>query len=273
MKKSRAPFLFSTLFLFSCASTTNTDDGFFIPDGAARDLRMLDQSLPPDLLMSTDAAADMKPGCPPLGGPDHCGSCGTVCPPGHDDKGTQRTCSTMGLDATCDIACKGEYYDVNGSVDDGCEAIDPIIQDSAMNALAVTLPDVMQDPMEKSNPMNILGKLYGDIRLHDAPPTMRPLGREDWYAVTAIGAGTLNVTMNACLGITSFPQDNMFEVCLSDIGQTTFNANSCKIAVGMGNSVCVFPPAKTDAGSPYYVRVRKLSGTNTSAGYALYLQH
>ena len=168
---------------------------------------------------------------------------------------------------------KGEYYDENGATDDGCEALDLPVQDDSTSAVAITLPDVAQDPMAKSNPDNVLGYIYGDNRVHDMAPSMRPLGRDDWYAVTAIGMGTPNVTMKACLGIADFPQDNVFQVCISDIGQTNFDPNSCKAAIGGGPSVCVQPPTLTDAGGPYYVRVHKMSGTNTRFGYALFLQH
>ena len=45
-------------------------------------------------------------------------------------------------------------------------------------------------------------------------------------------------------------------------------------ASSLGPSACVQPPAHTDAGAVYYVRVRKAMGqTPTKNGYALFLQH
>lgn len=260
--------------LWACAGT---DPGYSPEDFAVlrpndlstvkRDLivPMPDLTVPPDLTLGPDMACA-------LGTPDHCGTCMTVCPPGMDSAGTIRSCSGPGPGATCDYQCGGEFYDVNGKVDDGCESSDTPVQDSPQSAVAVTLQDLV-DPMNMKNPVNLLGKVYSDSRTHAQAPAMRVNGREDWYVINAIGKGDPNSTMVACLSITSLPADNQFEVCISDIGKTTFDAKACGVTAGGMSSVCVKPPALSDSGSPIYVRVRKMAGTPSVNGYALFLNH
>jgi hypothetical protein len=203
-----------------------------------------------------------------LGTADHCGACDHACHA--TDTATKYTCSDATSSATCLITCLGEYYDLNGDASDGCEAQDLPVQDTAQAAKPISLPDA-NDPTFKTNPLNVVGYVYGDGRPHDAAPTSRPFGREDWYHVTAVGNGTGN-GMGACLGITNFPPDDTFEVCISDNNGSTFPAAGCKTVKGGATSVCVTPTGTPNAGV-YYVRVRKTDGSNTANGYALFLQH
>jgi hypothetical protein len=147
-----------------------------------------------------------------------------------------------------------------------------VVQDSAQSAVAITLDDVVNDPMQIRNPHNQIGFAYGDARRHESAPTTRPNGRADWYQVTVNGAGDPAHGMIACLGITNFPSDDWFELCISDDGESTFYSAGCDAVQGGATSLCLNPPAMTDAGV-YYVRVRKLNGSNTANGYALYLSH
>jgi hypothetical protein len=203
-----------------------------------------------------------------LGSADHCGACTTVCA-GIDDKGTLRTCSDSNSAGMCSIQCKGEFYDLDGKDTNGCEAEDPIVQDTPATAVAVML---ISGP---TNPKTIVGTIFGDTRLHDAPPTARPLGREDWRAVSTTGVGKSGTTsaMSACLGISNFPTDNTFEVCVSKATITTFDTAECKTVIGGAASVCVGPATGANLTGPFYVRVKKIAGTNVALGYALYLEH
>src|SRR5262245_21867706 len=101
-----------------------------------------------------------------LGTPDHCGKCTTSCP-GANDARTQPTGANATPSGTCDITCKGEFYDLDGNAANGCEAEDPKVQDTEATALPVALPD--------ANPTTIQGLMYGDTREHDVPPVSRPL--------------------------------------------------------------------------------------------------
>lgn len=202
-----------------------------------------------------------------LGSADHCGTCSTVCP-GTDDVGTLRTCSDSNSAGMCSIECKGELYDLDGKDTNGCEASDPVVQDSSTTAVPKTLPT-------GNNPLNLVGTIFGDTRVHDTAPTARPLGREDWYAVTTVGVGKNGSTsaLSACLGITNFPTDNTFEVCTSESGMTIFDVAECVKVVGGAASACIHPATGANLTGPFYVRVRKLEGTNVALGYALYLEH
>lgn len=206
-----------------------------------------------------------------LGTAEDCAACGNACP-GMDTAGTRRTC----MSATCGILCLGEWYDVDGDAANGCEAEDSPIQDTAAGAVLITLPNLNNGgggalPCDGvTNPCTRAAQVYGDAREHDAAPTMRPLGREDWYKVVAINGGSSSNQMTACLGITNFPTDNQYEVCIGNDGSTM--PTTCMTAQGGGTSQCVAPPTAADQGT-FYVKVRKIAGANTANKYALYLVH
>lgn len=201
-----------------------------------------------------------------MGTVSNCAFCGDVCA-GVDDDRTSRQCNQ----GSCTLFCHGEFYDVNGALADGCEQEDLPVHDSALSALELHLPDV-DDPELATNPLDLSGAVYGDLRLHD-PPELRPLGREDWYRVTTEGIGRENIEMMACLGIVNFPESNRFEVCISDSGASHVENAACGVAAGGGDSTCVSPPEGGDLGGPYLVRVRKLEGENTDLRYALFMAH
>ncbi len=169
------------------------------------------------------------------------------------------------------LVCRGERYDVDGRDDTGCEAEDLPLQDTPESALAFTLPDVVDKA--RDNPLNYAGYIFGDARTHDGEPAARPHGRPDWYRVTAEGIGDPQQKMGACLSVVSLPDDNQWEVCISEAGKTVFGTNQCLLVAGGGGSVCVRPASQPDVGGPFYVRVRKLAGSNTLSSYALYLSH
>jgi hypothetical protein len=224
-----------------------------------------------DLLKTPDLFTLSDAGCT-LGTPDRCGTCTTVCPPGKDDGGTLRSCSAATAFGMCGIACRGEWYDVNGMIIDGCELEDAPLQDSFASAQAITLADVVNDPQMLTNPRNLAAALYSDSRTHEQAPIQRPTGRDDYYNITAVGVGDNTKSMTACLGITNFPTDNHFEVCLSNKGVQSFGATGCTICDGGGVSKCVTSPTPSDTGT-YYVRIKKMSGSHSSNKYALFLQH
>ena len=169
------------------------------------------------------------------------------------------------------LVCSGERYDVDGREDTGCEAEDLPVQDTPETALAITLPDVID--AARGNPLNYAGRIYGDARAHDAEPHDRRQGRADWFRVTAEGLGAPQQKMGACLSVANFPEDNQWEVCITEAGQTVFGTNQCLLVAGSGGSVCVRPASQPDFGGPFYVRVRKVAGTNAHLSYALYLSH
>jgi hypothetical protein len=262
-------------------SVTSTPDASVGADlavaGGSVDLASVDLANAADLASSPDLATppdlapspDMTQVCT-LGTASNCGNCGHACP-GSDDTTTERVCSSADITGTCDIVCRGDSYDVNGILDDGCEALDESAHDSFANSSSVTLEDVVNVPGK--NPVNLHGDIFGDGRRHDASPTFRPNGRDDYWRLTAIGAGDPKAMLIACLGITDLPADNLYEVCMSDEGTPQFVNSGCSTVAGKAQSVCVGPPNPTGGDGPYYVRVRKLAGTNTLPGYWLWMNH
>jgi hypothetical protein len=145
---------------------------------------LAERSVRPDAAPYKDAAVPVDAAQPcALGTPDHCGTCGTRCPPGADNAGTQRSCSLATAFGICDYVCLGEYYDVDGKASNGCEAYDGPPQDSALTAVEIMLPDAYtpnQDLGTMTNPANFGAHTYGDARVHAASPTTRPNGRDHW---------------------------------------------------------------------------------------------
>ena len=184
----------------------------------------------------------------------------------------QVTCSSATSTGTCTLTCVGEYYDMDGDSSNGCEAQDVPVQDTAATAVAVALPNVTGGTgacTNTNNPCTIVGQIYSDDRAHAASPTMRTLGRDDWYVITATGTGTPN-HMGTCLGIPSYPADNIYEVCISANGSTM--PTMCGTTTGGGASACVTAPGNPDAGT-FYISVHKMSGTRTPLNYYLYVEH
>jgi hypothetical protein len=208
---------------------------------------------PPD-----DGAADA---CT-LGTAAACGTCATVC--GTTDAQTTYGCTDATPAGTCTLTCRGEFYDLDGKPDNGCEAEDAIVQDTAASARPITL-----DATTKS--ASVQGKAYSDTRPHEVVPLTRPTGREDWYHVTvSVPDGGAAGAFSACLGIPTFPTDDVFEVCTTDANASAFG--NCGQVKGGAAPMCVKPAGNADAGE-YFVRVHKISGTSTADPYALTVQH
>lgn len=216
----------------------------------------------------TDGDADAAP--PADGGADACtlgsaaacGACGTVC--GTTDAQTTFGCTDATPGGTCTLTCRAEFYDLDGKPENGCEAEDAIVQDTTASARPIALDATTRTA-------NIAGKAYGDARPHEGVPLTRPNGREDWYHVTVTEADAGAGAFGACLGITNFPSDDVFEVCTTDANASSFT-NCDSLVKGGAASKCVKPTGNTDVGE-YYVRVKKLSGSSTPNQYALFVQH
>jgi hypothetical protein len=209
-----------------------------------------------------------------LGDADHCGTCSTVCPPGMDTAGTKRTCSMPTAFGTCGYICRGEFYELDGMSSNGCEAEDLPIQDTTTTAVTVNLPN---GHMVTGNPSNLTSQIYGDDLEHETSPVMRTNGREDWFKLMITGQGATDRGPTACLGITSFPADNVFEVCLSAKGAASFLPAGCKTMVKPASTSAERCVQQPDGGAgetgTYYARVRRVSGTWSANDYALFLEH
>ncbi len=252
------------LLLAACASAGPVDPGAVDRHDLAA---AVDQAFP-----LFDLAGFGDAGCA-LGTPDHCGSCSTKCA-GPDDATTARVCSGPTALGACGLLCKGEAYDVDALLDDGCEIDDPL-QDTAATAFAVVLPDLAPSGQACNNSNNgctVVRAVASDARKHDAAPVDRPLGREDWFVVTATGPGGSN-PMTACLSISNanWPSDNKYEACISPTSGSQ-SPTVCATAIARMGSACVAPNGNPSSGT-FYVRVRKLMGAPTALGYALYLEH
>lgn len=168
-----------------------------------------------------------------------------------------------GSDACTILVCRGERYDVDGRLDNGCEAQDTPRHDTLETAVEVDLPD--------ARPVNVDAPILSDDRAHDTEPVKRELGLPDWWKVTAIGNGNLGKTMHACLYVGDLPVDSVYEVCISEAGSE--RPSVCKTVAPTtpeGLSRCAV--AADDSGI-FFVRVLKKAGAHSARTYALYLEH
>lgn len=190
-------------------------------------------------------------------------SSGSVCAVGDECPEPPASAMNACIEGECQWSCLPEYYDLNGLPADGCEAQDQR-HDSPESALSLVLPDT-EDPEHASNPLNTSGVLYGD--------ETQPLGLPDWYAITTVGSGLPNRGIVACLSVVNFPPDNRVEACISGLEDPSLADEGCGVAVGGGEAACVEPPGDPELPGLYYVRVRRLRGTQTPNRYWLWLRH
>ncbi len=203
-----------------------------------------------------------------LGTPDACGSCSVSCP-GPDDARTQRTCSSATASGQCGITCLGNAYDVNGDVNDGCEAVD---NDGAGHTIATA----RAFNLASANPLNFTaGALLSDTRLHADAPTSRVWPTADVYSLTAPNSGNGDqLSVVACLGIPSLPSDNEFQICITDANAASFSSANCGQAHGGESaSQCVAPPDGSTRGGPFFIQITKLTGSRSPDKYALWMSN
>jgi hypothetical protein len=168
------------------------------------------------------------------------------------------------------LTCPDDAYDLDANEANGCEAHDAR-SDTPGTAVEVELAQGTASVTQE-------GQVYSDSRPHAAAPESRTNGLPDWYKLVAKGDG--GKTLSACLSITNFPADNLYEICIGKENQADFEtqAPTCKMVSPTtdpkGNDRCVSPSgsAPPEQGT-YYIRISKQSGANTPNKYGLYVQH
>ena len=212
----------------------------------------------PDNKQGSDVkAADGKTadqGCV-VGTPDHCSHCGDKCP-GKDDGSTRRTCTN----SKCNITCRGDYYDVNGKVSDGCEYLDPHSSHGSQN----TAKDLGSMDDCSSSLVKTVASLPSDLRFHETAPFTRVLGPVRWYKTYVTDTSACLLDFKLTLDVTALPPGahyGMDPQFLCDKGKVLL-LNS---ATGKGaTKIEMTPIVKCTAGSndsgTMFVKVRKYSG-------------
>ncbi|MCB9557046.1 MAG: hypothetical protein H6707_13140 [Deltaproteobacteria bacterium] len=203
-----------------------------------------------------------------IGTVDNCTDCGDKCaPPTTNAASAQVVCI-----GSCAIACQGEFYDVNGKLDDGCEVEDTTIQASENNAKDLgSVPDW-------NAKVAFSGTLLSDDRTHVSSPSPRPTGRPDYFKLHVIDKTLGNTQAEVSLSLAALPASVEVEVSMkyicdqnpqSPLGpftQTVTNQGTTKIAEkidcdGSGN-------ASGDDSGTVIVWVRKLKGDHSAAQYS-----
>jgi len=216
-------------------------------DGPVGDLwSSTDKPMVPDLPIGDHGCA--------LGTADHCSKCGDKCP-GPDDISTLRACTG----GQCTIKCKGYYYDVNGSVGDGCEFFDKLGK-HADQATAKDLGSVTDcDSEKKANS----GAIPSDSRSHVQTPFIRLHGTPKWFKIYIKDTSCM---MNALVKVDlkGLPASSTYKmeahhVCASN---SQVLKTSSKTGKG-GTAISVYPAlgcSTPDDSGTLFVRIRKLTG-------------
>jgi len=192
-----------------------------------------------------------------LGTPNNCGKCGNKCP-GPDDKATRRVCLAGGK---CGINCKGDYYDVNGKVSDGCEILDTF---AGFNSQGNAKHLANMDDCD-SVAMSTVLSLPSDNRTHDKAPAKRELSAPKWFKVFVTDRLGCAMDFTITLDVYSLPMGANYEikplfVCKKG-GTVQLAAKT-----GPGASVITATPSpacsSSDDSGTMYVKVSKKGGTS-----------
>jgi hypothetical protein len=261
------------LLLAACASSEappslRTELGVSLPDRPWTDLvphfdvyRPAVDLAPGERLAKLDGGGSCA-----LGTPDNCGSCGKVCP-GKESPATARVC----LDGKCAIQCKEEWYDVNGAVDDGCEALDDLpvhdVESAAVDLGKVSDCDIAQQTT---------GVMPSDDRLHLKAPTDRPQGRPDWYKLHiddklgCVVSGKVTISL-AGLPTAAYYRATVFWAC---DGGSKLASNT--VAGGGGQKLELKPETGCtlvgDDSGTLYLKLAKESGPHAGASYSVSIE-
>jgi hypothetical protein len=197
---------------------------------------------------------------------DNCASCGDSCPP-TSPVAAVRVC----LSGKCNIQCKDESYDVNGSVSDDCEAKD----DLPVHETMASAKDLGQ-ASDCDGVKQTTAVIPSDDRLHLSAPTDRANGRPDWFKlyindkIGCIVEGTTKVTL-AALPTAAFYRVTATYVC--EDGKQ-LNPDS-KTGYG-GATLELKPPVSCttlgDDSGTLYIKVAKESGPHSAASYTVEIQ-
>ena len=208
----------------------------------------------PDKLKIVDLE-DTDHGCA-LGTPDHCEKCGNKCP-GKDDASTKRVC----VNGKCNIVCRGNHYDINGSVGDGCEYNDPHAGYGSQNTAKHLGNATDCDPAKST-----VSSLPSDLRYHEQAPHTRVLGPQRWFKLVVKDKVGCFMDFKLTLDATSLPAGALYELDPLYLCNNT-NVLGLKSKTGKGSTVITMAPlvkctAGSDDGGTMFVKVRKFSGTS-----------
>jgi hypothetical protein len=266
--------LLSMLYLVGCAAGSESS----LPpprDAAPRDLiaegRAPDLGPPGDLFPLDSVippAADLGPDGPScqIGTPDNCKSCGDSCP-GSDSTTTARICRAGGQ---CDIECKGEHYDVNGDVLDGCENEDDLpIHDVESAAKSLGKVD------DCDNTKTTTARMPSDDRKHQKAPTERSNGRVDWFEMY-IDDDWCILDAKATVNLKNLPATSSYRLTANyKCDNGTSITPVVKTAKG-GSSTTLAPSTGCttvgDDSGTIQIIVEKLSGPHSTGSYTIAIE-
>lgn len=181
--------------------------------------------------------------------PQHCGSCGHVCP-GFNKPNTNVRCEA----GECTFFCLGETYDVDGDPDNGCEVADMQTGSHVQGTARVT--DPASADTCTSNPITFTGQILSDDRTHipaiagfDDSTGSAP----DWWRI-----GTIADICGASAEATIRTSGGTSETCYR---LTVQNSNGQRQSVNVsGNNPDGVSPASLSytPGTNVYFEIRKI---------------
>jgi hypothetical protein len=142
-------------------------------------------------------------------------------------------------DGGCTFSCKGQNYDVDGSPDSGCEAVDAPLGNHA----ASTPTSVGTVPCNDSSTISSMGLIPSDTQVHENPAVTGFASAQgaapDFLAVSASG-GTFCVNdIGVTLTVTGAPNLSCYRLSITtDNGSWTCQSSAsgaCTITQGSGS--------------------------------------
>ncbi|MBW2732664.1 MAG: hypothetical protein JRH20_09745, partial [Deltaproteobacteria bacterium] len=214
----------------------------------------------------TDVGPDLDPdiSCT-LGTPAHCAHCDDHCP-GEDSDTVQRDC----IDGQCALACRGEHYDVNGDITDGCEITDDLPM-HASEKDAVDLGSVTDCSLTQT----MSATMPSDGRLHVAVPHERPNGRADYYSIHVRDDWACDLLATVRLDLDELSPEAEYRITTHYFCD---NATPTAPRVTSGEGGSSFTNLPNTSCNPFgwgndsgtlLIKIEKLSGPHEGASYSL----
>lgn len=240
------------------------------PDSGAVDNPDTTIDLPPIAGDVYPTVTDFTVDGPPcaIGTVAHCQNCDESCP-GVDNAGSERICEK----GQCTWTCKGEYYDVNGDISDGCEVQDDIpVHEKSQDAHLIAKVEDCDDLQ------SISAKMPSDDGDHAEAPASRKKGRADWFTLEIADKAFCQVEADITFDFSQFPASTEFHVkayylCdsnkkLAEIDDYVDGGESLTLTPNTG---CTIFSATDDSGA-VFISVEKIGGAHSGATYTITIE-
>jgi hypothetical protein len=204
--------------------------------------------------------------CTSLNTASNCVTCGNVCP------GQSSTADAFCTGTACDLTCKGENYDYDGSVTNSCERVDSPTGNHEQTQLSAVYLGSFSD-YDPSSQLNFGGLILSDQRVHYNPSVVGfdsiSGSAPDFFRIFATGGSVFypnDVTLNMQV-VSALGRGDCYRMT------ATTNSGTYTCAPSAGTNTCGIAPGSSSYGdnTTIYVRVEKIcpASVRDSATYTI----